>query len=303
MVRDLRQGRDEAAAALDVIAHVDADAILLLDVDWDAGGAGLAALVDALGGRGLAYPHAVALRPNAGRPSGLDLDGDGTTHEARDAMGYGRFTGDGGMALLSRHPLVVEDHTGALWAEAGAPGDLLPPGGAAVVPLATVGQWVATMETPGGPLALVTLNAGTPVFDGPEDRNGRRNRDELRFAAALVGAVPDAVPVVALGRANVDPSDGQGLRDGLAAIREHPRLRDPLPRGAGGGGGDHAGDPALDTAAWEEPGPLRVDYVLPDRRLEVAAAGVVWPAEGDPLLPSVEAAGTGRAVWVDVTLP
>ena len=292
MVRDLARGEDQAAAALAVIAAVDADVILLGDVDWDAGGAGLAALRAALGERGADYPHAVALRPNAGRPSGADLDGDGRLDEARDALGYGRFTGDSGLALLSRRPLgPVEDHSGTPW---DAPAGLVPPG--VTLPVATVAQWVV----PVAGVQIVTLAAGPPVFDGPEDRNGHRNAAELALAARLAEA--QAVPVL-LGRANLDPADGEGHADAIAAMLSHPAWADPAPRGAGGGGAGHRGDPALDTVAWEGPGPLRVDYVLPATALRVVDAGVLWPPEGDPLRATVEAAGTGRAVWADLVVP
>ncbi|UWQ21873.1 endonuclease/exonuclease/phosphatase family protein [Jannaschia sp. W003] len=292
MLRDVLRGEAQAAAALDVIAHVGADVLVLGDVDWDAGGAGLDGIRAGLRARGLDYPHAVHLRPNAGRPSGLDLDGDGRLGEARDALGYGRFTGDSGLAVLSRHPLgAVADHSSVPW---DAPRGLLPEG--AVVPVATVAQWVV----PVAGLSLVTLAAGPPVFDGPEDRNGLHNAAELALALRLAEA--EALPVLA-GRANVDPRDGEGRRDALAALLAHPRLRDPEPRGAGGGGAGHRGDPGLDTAAWEGPGPLRVDYVLPARGLRIVAAGVLWPPEGDPLRKTVDAAGTGRAVWVDLALP
>lgn len=285
---------------LDVIAAARPDIVLLLDVDWDADGMALAALARGLEARGLSFPHALAPRPNAGRPSGFDLDGDGRTYRARDAMGYGRFTGDGGAALLSRHPLgAVRDLSGVLWAERADTGDLLPEGSEAVVPLATVGQWIVPVEVEGTRLDLVTLAAGTPVFDGPEDRNGRRNAAELAFVAELAAGV--AHPVV-LGRANVDPADGEGDRAALRALLDHPMLQDPRPRGGGGGGAGHAGDPAFDTAAWEGPGPLRVDYVLPPRDLAVVDAGVLWPAPGDPFAATVAAAGAGRLVWVDLAL-
>ena len=83
----------------------------------------------------------------------------------------------------------------------------------------------------------------------------------------------------------------------------HPALQDPAPRGEGGGGEGHRGDPALDTVSWEGPGPLRVDYVLPAAGLEVMGAGVVWPGPEDPFREVVDAAGTGRLVWVDVAVP
>jgi hypothetical protein len=51
------------------------------------------------------YPHRFAAPPNVGQPTGVDLDGDGRTWRARDAHGYGLFSGDGGMAILSRFPI------------------------------------------------------------------------------------------------------------------------------------------------------------------------------------------------------
>jgi hypothetical protein len=51
-----------------------------------------------------------------------------------------------------------------------------------------------------------------------------------------------------------------------------------------------------------------VDYVLPARALQVAAAGVFWPAPGDPLRRLIGEAGARvssdhRLVWVDVMRP
>jgi hypothetical protein len=54
--------------------------------------------------------------PNVGQPTGVDLDGDGRTYRARDAHGYGLFSGDGGMAILSRFPIgAVRDFTRMPW--------------------------------------------------------------------------------------------------------------------------------------------------------------------------------------------
>ncbi|MEM7487909.1 MAG: endonuclease/exonuclease/phosphatase family protein, partial [Pseudomonadota bacterium] len=78
LIRDLRGGKDDQAeAALDVIAHARADILLLLGVDWDHDGLALEALAARLSERGLDYPHGLAPRPNSGRPSGFDLDGNG----------------------------------------------------------------------------------------------------------------------------------------------------------------------------------------------------------------------------------
>ncbi len=283
MMRDLGSGKSEQAdAAVALIAAARADVLMLMDVDWDHGGAGLAALVEALGRSGETYPHAVALRPNSGIPSGIDLDGDGTTFEARDALGYGWFTGDSGLAVLSRHPIgAVEDLSGVLWSDRSEAADLLPPEARALVPLATTAQWVVPLTVADREIALVTMSAGTPVFDGPEDRNGLRNRDELALVAELAEAAD--LPIV-MGRANQDPERGEGRAEALRALLDHSALQDTEPRGPDG-------DAA--TVEWRTAGKMRVDYVLPPRGLRVLGSGTMHDPE----------AGPARLVWVDVALP
>ena len=117
-----------------------------------------------------------------------------------------------------------------------------------------------------------------------------------------------------LGNLNLDPFDGAGAREAIAGLLAHPRLQDPRPTSRGGAAagpegvnGGHDGDPALDTADWrddgEGPGNLRVDYVLPSADLEVTAAGVFWPAAGEPLADAAATASAHRLVWVDLVLP
>ena len=292
MLRDLVTGDEQAEAALAVIAAARADIVLLLDVDWDYEGRGLAALVEALAARGASYPYAVALRPNSGTPSGIDLDGDGDAYGPRDALGYGWFTGDSGLALLSNRPLgTPQDHSGVLWSARSDAVRVLPEAARNVVPLATTAQWTVPVTSGTTEITLVTMAAGTPVFDGPEDRNGLRNRDEIGFVVDLASEAD--MPLV-LGRANLDPERGEGIREAIDALLAHPDLQDPIPAAPDGG---------TETAMWESVGPMRVDYVLPPRALDVTGAGVLRPGPDDPLAEAAEDAGSGRLVWVDVTVP
>ncbi|WP_299818074.1 endonuclease/exonuclease/phosphatase family protein [uncultured Jannaschia sp.] len=292
MLRDLVTGDEQAEAALAVIAAADADILLLLDVDWDHERRGAAALVAALAERGLSYPHAVALRPNSGAPSGIDLDGDGDAHGPRDALGYGWFTGDSGLLLLSNRPLgAPRDLSGMLWSARSDAVGVLPDAARDVVPLATTAQWTVPVTVGSTEMTLVTMAAGTPVFDGPEDRNGLRNRDELALVADLAAAAE--MPLV-LGRANLDPGRGEGRREAIDALLAHPRLQDPGPA---------APDGTTATAIWDSVGPMRVDYVLPPRALTVADAGILRPGPDDPLATAAEDAGSGRLVWVDLVVP
>jgi len=308
LLRDIVAGDDtQVLATLDIIAASDADILLLLDMDHDAGRAALTALGAALRDRGADYPHLFAAAPNSGRPTGIDLDGDGRTWRARDAHGYGLFTGDGGMALLSRFPIGgVRDFTALPWV--GLPGNaaqgVTPASALPTLRLHSVGAWDVEILTPAGTLNLLTSHASAPVFDGPEDRNGLRNADELLFwAQYLDGWAPEA-PVfsaerfVVMGTFNVDPERGEGRREGLQALRTHLRLVDPVPRRPGG---------EAETADWpaDGPGRLRVDYILPARSLDVTGSGVLWPEGGDLLgiTPDIAAAASDhRLVWIDLDL-
>ena len=79
---------------------------------------------------------------------------------------------------------------------------------------------------------VAAFHATPPVFDGVEDRNGLRNRDEaalwLRWLdGALKTKAPEG-PLVIMGDANLDPADGDGRPDALNALLDHNRLRDPI---------------------------------------------------------------------------
>ena len=312
LLGDVLSDKDlQLAAVLRVIDILDADVLLLTGVDYDHDLVALSAINTRLASP---YPHLFALRPNTGRPTGLDLDASGRLGEPRDAQGWGRFSGEGGMAILSRLPVDVsgvQDHSGLLWRD--LPGALLPAAMPAEVQdiqrLSTTGHWQVPLQGAQGPLTILAWLATPPVFDGPEDRNGRRNHDEAVFWTLMLdGTLPHAPPdgrFVVMGDANLDPADGEGLRGGMAALLAHPRLQDPGPRGSHGRTEpEHRGDPALDTAFFDKGvGGLRVDVVLPSRDLDVVGSGVMWPAATDPMAADLATASRHRPVWVDITLP
>ena len=303
LLRDIRRGEDPRLDAIaGVIAVVAPDVLVVQGVDYDHRLRALRALRDRVAEAGPYYPHLFALRPNTGWPTRLDMDGDGRRGGPRDAQGYGTFSGQGGLAILSRYPLDrdgTRDFSTMLWRD--LPGALLPrwPDGRpfpsreaqAVQRLSSVGHWVVPVALPSGPLTLLTFHATTPVFDGEEDRNGRRNHDEIRFWQHYLDGEFRSAPArrfVLIGDANLDPDTGAGRRGAIRALLGDPRLQDPLP-----------GRPTVD---WEETGPLRVSYILPDARLRVTAAGVHWPPEGPRGRAAAALAGPHRIVWVDLAV-
>lgn len=286
----------------------------------------LTAFADLVRSHGHDLPNLYATEPNSGAWTGEDMDGDGRTAGPRDSQGYGWFSGDGGLALMATVPIIadeVTDYSGLLWQQ--LPGATLPELDGAPFPsatalalqrLSTTAHWAVPVTLPDGTtLTLLTFSATPPVFDGPEDQNGLRNADEIRFWQVWLdgelGPVPDG-PVVVMGKANLDPVDGDGRHGAIADLLADPRLQDPAPRSTRGAmvpDADHEGDPGLDTADWPDgaPGNLRVTYILPDIQLEVTGSGVFWPLPDEPLgdlFGSGEegggAAGPHRLVWTDI---
>lgn len=307
LLRDIARAEDpQIAAVAATVAVLDADVLVLTGVDFDLRSITLTALAGVFAKAGQSYPHRFALAPNSGVPTGLDLDGNGRLGEPRDAMGYGRFAGEGGMAILSRLPIRADearDFTAFLWRD--LPGALIPEDQpakvTAVLRLSSTAHWDVPISLPGGhSLHLLTWHATPPVFDGAEDRNGRRNHDETAFWLRLMeGALPFAAPeapFVILGQANLDPDKGDGLRDALQALITHPALQDPEPTGA-------MGTATADFTANNGPGNLRSDIILPSADLVLRGSGVMWPAPDDPALTTLQAASRHRPVWVDLEMP
>ncbi|MFD2741054.1 endonuclease/exonuclease/phosphatase family protein [Sulfitobacter aestuarii] len=275
VLRDILNGQDpQVQAVLAALSEVAPDVIVLQKLDYDLENRALHALAAALeSSGGPAYPHLFALPGNAGLQSGVDLDGDGRRGGADDAQGYGRFFGQGGMAILSRHPIIeaeVQDHSTLLWRD--LPGALLPGTVAEPFPnaearaiqrLSSKGHWVVPIAPPGQPpLHLLTFHATPPVFDGPQDRNGRRNHDEVIFWQHYLDGAFETPPTerfILLGDANLDPQHGDGRGAAIRALLNDARLQDPL-----------AG---RETVTWPETGPMRVDYLLPSADWRVLDSG------------------------------
>lgn len=341
LAQELRLGEAAKTAAqidavVEIIQRVRADVILINEIDWDNRGVAVDLFRERLrmgvgGAKGVDYPHLFAGPVNTGVASGYDLDGDGRMSGPRDAFGFGYFEGQYGMALLSRFPIdgaALRTFQRLRWAE--MPRNLTPRdhyGDAAdALRLSSKSHWDAPVILPdGGRLHMLASHPTPPVFDGPEDANGRRNHDEIRFwtdyvtgdgwmtdDAGTAGALTAGADWVVLGDLNADPVDGDGLRAGIIGLMQ--AAQDPRPASAGGaeaaGVGTnrfHKGDPAVDTADWKDqggPGNLRADYVLPSPRLEVVASGVFWPSKQDPLRRLVGEGGKvssdHRLVWVDL---
>nr|WP_299786532.1 endonuclease/exonuclease/phosphatase family protein [uncultured Marivita sp.] len=271
----------------EALAEIGADILVLTQFDFDASGATLNAFSDLIDG---GFNHVLPLRSNAGIPTGYDIDGDGRLNEAEDAQAYGRFPGQESLAVLSRYPIAedaVQSFTDLLWRELPGHHAQDDDSGREVQRLSSGGHWIVPVDVSfvdgkSRRMSLFIGHAGAPVFDGPEDRNGRRNLDELRLWELILNGHYGPIapsPFVFMANTNLDPERGEGYRDAMAGFLARRDLTDPLP--------------GQITANWERPGPMRVSYLLPSADLPIRAARV-WP--GLPYQPH-------RLITVDITLP
>jgi len=317
----------QVRAAIETILEVRPDILLLNEIDALPEDPARAArdLADALRASGLNaldYPYVYAAPTNTGELSGFDLNRDGVVATARDlgtrthgddSWGYGTYPGQYGMALLSRYPIdtaAVRTFQRFRWKD--LPGAHIPEGwyGEEILEqlrLSSKSHWDVPVLVPGDTLHLLASHPTPPVFDGNEDRNGRRNYDEVGFwvhyldnSAALrddrgvAGGLGAGRAFVIAGDLNASPEQTEshyGQGPAIRQLLDDTRIQDPPPL---------TGRP---TASFL--GGTRVDYVLPAATLRVLDGAVVWPDS------TTDAAGATRAttasdhrlVWVDLALP
>lgn len=256
---------------------------------------------------------------NSGIPSGFDLDNNGrvvmafppppprgmsakeppVSEAARDygndCWGFGAYPGQYGMALLVDVRLeILHDRVRTFqrfpWDY--MPGAMLPETSDGkpwfdeeeikFVRLSSRSHWDVPVRLPNGAVVHFLCSHPTPpTLDGPENRNAKRNHDEIRFWSDYIdgepyivddkdrpGGLPWNATFVILGDLNADPRKGEAWRDPVGTFLFANRRigRDVAPRADV----EIEGLDPLDTATFG----LRVDYVIPSRDIEVRASGV-----------------------------
>ena len=345
LATDLADGENaQAQNVAETIQRTRPDVLLVNEFDYAPGNEDLFREnyleVSQNGAEPMDYPYAYIAPSNTGIPSGVDLNRDGTVDGADDAFGFGFFPGQYGMVVYSRYPIDADEvRTFQTFRWADMPGNLMPTEfysqeAQEVLRLSSKSHWDVPVEVGNKTVHVLAAHPTPPTFDGPEDRNGRRNHDEIRFWADYVGSPKESAYIyddegergglkpgerfVVVGDYNADPRDGDSVNGAIDQLLDHRRINTTVTPASEGGveqaflqGGvnlEHRGDPAFDTADFSDPpGNLRVDYVLPSRSLRIDDAGVFWPTSDDPLFRLVGTypfpTSDHRLVWVDVRLP
>jgi endonuclease/exonuclease/phosphatase family protein len=352
-------GNTQADTVAEIIQRTRPHVLLINEFDFDDQGPGGTSLAARLfqenylsvphgDAAAIEYPFRFVAPSNTGIPSGFDLNNNGSVGGPDDAFGFGFFPGQFGMAVYSQFPIDMEDvrtfqhflwkdMPGALLPDdpaTPAPGDWYSPEELGVFRLSSKSHWDVPIQIGRKTVHFLVSHPTPPVFDGPEDRNGTRNHDEIRFWADYLlpsrsryivddegkrgGLRPGALFVIA-GDQNSDPFDGDSIPGSAQLLLEHPLVNTrvtPDSEGAveqaavqGGANASHLGDPRFDTADFSDvaPGNLRVDYVLPRKNVKITEAEVFWPTSDDPLFPLVGTfpfpSSDHRLVWIDVRVP
>lgn len=331
LIADLSNSdNSQAQAVAEIIQRNDPDVLLINEFDYDSSGEAIALFQENYlsvsqhgsgisqgflgissrqnGAEAVQYPYVYLAPSNTGIPSGFDLDNDGTTDSPNDAYGFGFFPGQYGMVLLSKYPIDSENvrtFQQFLWKD--MPGALLPDDPTTPEPndyyseeelevfrLSSKNHWDIPVEIDGEIVHVLASHPTPPVFDGEEDRNGRRNHDEIRFWADYVtpgegdyiyddegnfgGLATDASFIIA-GDQNADPFDGDSTDNAILQLLDNPLLARSLaeetsagslvntsitPSSEGGVAASirqneindtHIGNPAFDTADFNDESP------------------------------------------------
>ncbi len=355
LVTDLSTGTNaQARAVAEVIQRAAPDVLLVNEFDYYPDGEAAELFRDnylAVSQNGAApaeYPYYFVAPSNTGVPSGLDLDNSGTVGGGNDAFGFGDFPGQYGMVVYSKYPIDQSDartFQNFLWKDmpgatlpddpaTPAPADWYSPAELDAVRLSSKSHWDVPIRVPGRrqPVHFLVSHPTPPVFDGPEDRNGTRNFDEIGFWADYVGGrrassyiyddsgdrggLRQGAEFVIAGDQNSDPRDGDSVPGAAQQLLDHRAINarsTPSSAGAeeaavlqGGINASHRSPAQFDTADFADgtPGNLRADYVLPSRGLDILDSEVFWPTQANPLsrLTGVFPFPTSdhRLVWVDV---
>ena len=234
----------QAAVVAEIIQRTRPDVVLINEFDFVEGGVAADLFRTNYlerpqnGAEPIEYPYTFVAPSNTGVPSGFDLNNDGTVGGGDDAYGFGLFPGQFGMAVFSRYPIDDGDaRTFQTFRWADMPGAMLPDDPTTSAPadwysaaelevfrLSSKSHWDLPIRIGRRTVHFLVSHPTPPVFDGPEDRNGTRNFDEIRFWADYVsggrraayiyddegsyGGLPRGARFVIAGDQNSDPVDG-----------------------------------------------------------------------------------------------
>ncbi len=324
LAASLRPGTFAPALKIaEVVQILQPDVLLLNEFDYDANGTAATRMNDKFfnvsqnGRTPQNFPFRYVAISNTGIHSGFDLDNNGVIDASPgdipyggDALGFGEFPGKFAMAIFSKFPLdteAIRTFEKVLWKD--LPGNLIPPDFYSaeeleIFRLSSKSHWDIPIQLLGTTFHFLVSHPTPPVFDGAEDRNGRRNHDEIRLwadyltpgaDAYLGGGLGSGNRFIIAGDQNADPTRGDSVNAAINQLLDHPRVNATFTPQRTGATTERN---KFDTSTFG----LRVDYVLPSQEgFEVQNGAVFWPTDdqdGADLVTSSD----HRPVYLDLQL-
>ncbi len=346
LLEELQSGQSKQIQQVaEVIQRTRPHVLLINEFDYESSGQALKLFREMFlqqsqnGQPPITYAHAFAMPVNTGELSQVDVNQDGKVELPNDGFGFGAFAGQYGMVVLSQYPIDAENvrtFQKFLWKD--MPDALRPkdPDSESYyytdqefdqLRLSSKSHWDLPIQIDDNTVHFICAHPTPPVFDGPEDRNGCRNHDEIRMIAdylndqadylyddqGVKGGLSTDQSFVVVGDMNADPVDGDSTNQAVRLLTEHARVsKHPAPqsRGAveaaeksGRKNKQHQGKHANDTGDFNDfsVGNVRIDYCLPSSDLKIEKSGVYWPAEDEEGF-QLNKASDHHLVWVDLNL-
>lgn len=338
---------EQIASVAEIIQRVRPDVLILQEFDYDDEGRALALFEEKYlaksqnGAEAIDYPYFYIPETNTGYPSGEDFDNDGKIEGGGDAFGFGVFPGQYGFAIFSKYPIDnqnIRSFQKFLWKD--MPDANLPvnpetnesyysEAALNVFRLSSKNHVDLPVDVNGKTLHVIVAHPTPPVFDAEEDKNGKRNHDEIRLITDYInnadylyddkgvkGGLESGEYFVIGGDMNADPNDGDTYDHAIRKLLEDKKVNaaviegTKIPKSKGGVVNTKLSDneqmkaqisePKYDTSDWG----LRVDYLIPSANINIKKSGIFWPASGKKLsyLTDNNASSDHRLVWLDIEL-
>ncbi|MDO6835940.1 endonuclease/exonuclease/phosphatase family protein [Pseudoalteromonas carrageenovora] len=273
------------------------------------------------------FPYSFIAPVNTGLATHFDLDNDGkSTGIMADAQGFGFFEGHYGMAVLSKYPIDFDKvRTLQKFKYKDMPNAQMPTDPKTgenwynknewqALRLSSKSFWDLPVKVNNKTVHVLASHPTPPVFDGDEDRNGKRNHDEVRLIADYVsnkayiyddkgqkGGLKADSRFIILGDLNASPEGDKARTNTTDQILKNALINASfVPQSAGAKEQYDTNVAQNYTANWQ----ARVDYVLPSNYgLKIKNGGVFWPIKSSNeyrLIKDRNASSDHRLVWLDL---
>ena len=317
LIQHLTSGENQQIKNIaEIIQRVRPDIILLNEFDYiDNPKDGVLAFKknylskSQAGAEPIDYPYYFYAESNTGLPTTFDLNNDGKFDRfSQDAYGFGLYPGHYGMVLLSRYPIInqgIRTFQRFLWSDMpGAQAPVEPESGKPFYSdvewqnfrLSSKSHWDIPVNVDGETIHILASHPTPPVFDGPEDRNGKRNHDEIRFWLDYItpdkagyiyddrmvyGGLIENAKFVITGDLNASQDRIEDKSHALHRLLGSKLVNNSVIPASNSGAANRPDNSYAKhhTASWGS----RADYVLPSSNIKLLGGEVFWPTKDDEL--------------------